>query len=82
MKQNILDLRQERCPMALLLVKLLVKRHTKEMGAGQKAIIYVSGHDSLSDIKRFLLKQSFKWICEELDGYFRVQVIKGTLSNV
>ncbi|NOH72133.1 sulfurtransferase TusA family protein [Vibrio pectenicida] len=78
MKQNILDLRQERCPMALL----LVKRHTKEMGAGQKAIIYVSGHDSLSDIKRFLLKQSFKWICEELDGYFRVQVIKGTLSNV
>jgi len=60
---------------------LLVKRHTKEMGAGQKAIIYVSGHDSLSDIKRFLLKQSFKWICEELDGYFRVQVIKGTLSS-
>ena len=78
MKQNILDLRQERCPMALL----LVKRHTQEMGAGQKAIIYVSGHDSLSDIKRFLLKQSFKWVCEELDGYFRVQVIKGTLSNV
>ncbi|MBU2898710.1 sulfurtransferase TusA family protein [Vibrio hepatarius] len=78
MKQNILDLRQERCPMALL----LVKRHAKEMNAGQKAIIYVSGHDSLSDIKRFLLKQSFKWVCEELDGYFRVQVIKGTLSNV
>ncbi|GLT16697.1 hypothetical protein GCM10007938_04730 [Vibrio zhanjiangensis] len=78
MKQDLLDLRYERCPMALL----LVKRYTKEMNSGQKAMIYVSGRDSFSDIKRFLLQQSFQLCCKEVDGYYRIQVIKGTLSNV
>ncbi|MCG9597191.1 sulfurtransferase TusA family protein [Vibrio sp. Isolate25] len=78
MELNLLDLRQERCPMALL----LAKRHTKALSEGQQTSIYVSDSSSLSDITSFLLKQSFELVCEELDGYYSLQVTKGTLSNV
>ncbi|WP_341661019.1 sulfurtransferase TusA family protein [Vibrio sp.] len=78
MEQNVLDLRDERCPMALL----LVKRRVKDMDIGQKATIYVADQQSFFDIRRFLLKQSFHVFCEESDGYYRVQLIKGTLPNV
>ena len=78
MEQNVLELRDERCPMALL----LVKRHVKDIDIGQKAAIYVADHQSFSDIKHFLLKQSFHVFCEESNGYYRVQPIKGILTNV
>lgn len=78
MELNLLDLRQERCPMALL----LAKRHTKALNEGQQTRIYVSDPSSLSDIKSFLLKQSYQLVCDELDGYYCLQVTKGTLSNV
>ena len=78
MEQNVLDLRDERCPMALL----LVKRRVKDMAMGQEASIYVADQQSFFDIKRFLLKQSFRVFCDESDGYYRVKLIKGTLPNV
>ena len=78
MELNLLDLRQERCPMALS----LAKRHTKGLCEGQQTTIYVSDPSSMSDIKHFLLKQSFELVCEELDSYYCLQVTKGTLSNV
>ncbi len=52
MTPNILDLRQERCPMALL----LAKRHSVKLEVGQSLIIYVSDNSSMKDIVTFLSK--------------------------
>ncbi|MDN3609398.1 sulfurtransferase TusA family protein [Vibrio ostreicida] len=78
MKLNLLDLRQERCPMALL----LAKRHIKGLVEGEQTSIYVSDPSSLSDIKRFLLTQPLELVCIAEDDYCCLQVTKGILSNV
>ncbi len=50
MTPNILDLRQERCPMALL----LAKRHSVKLEVGQSLSIYVSDNNSsMKDIVTF-----------------------------
>lgn len=72
MEPNILDLRQERCPMALL----LAKRHTKALDVGQKTWILVADSSSLKDIELYLRKQSFELSCVKKDGYHRIQVIR------
>ncbi|TFH92040.1 sulfurtransferase TusA family protein [Vibrio ouci] len=72
MEPNILDLRQERCPMALL----LAKRHTKGLSVGEQTQILVSDSNSMKDITRFLHNHLFSLTCEEMNGYYRMQVIK------
>ncbi|UUM31294.1 sulfurtransferase TusA family protein [Vibrio japonicus] len=72
MEPNILDLRQERCPLALL----LAKRHTNGLEIGEEIHILVSDPSSFSDIKKYLQKQMVKLTCEDLDGYFRMHVTK------
>lgn len=70
MEPGILDLRQERCPMALL----LAKRHTQRLSANEHAIILVSDPSSFTDIVQYLRRNSYELICEEKDGYHRMQV--------
>lgn len=72
MEPNILDLRQERCPMALL----LAKRHTKGLNIGEQIQILVSDSSSMNDITCFLQKHLFQINCEQMDGYYSVQVTK------
>ncbi|MEZ8102108.1 sulfurtransferase TusA family protein [Vibrio bivalvicida] len=74
MEPNILDLRQERCPMALL----LAKRHTKNLAAGEQTLLLVSDSSSYVDITHYLHQHVFKLICEEMDGYYRMQVSRST----
>jgi TusA-related sulfurtransferase len=74
MEPNILDLRQERCPMALL----LAKRHTKDLVAGEQTLLLVSDTSSFADITQYLQKHLFELICEEKDGYYRMQVSRAT----
>lgn len=49
MKPNILDLRQERCPMALL----LAKRHSVKLENGQSLLIHIADQSSMTDIVSF-----------------------------
>lgn len=56
MTANILDLRSERCPMALL----LAKRRSKILNCGESLTIYVSDQASMSDILRYLASQSLQ----------------------
>jgi TusA-related sulfurtransferase len=72
MEPNILDLRQERCPMALL----LAKRHTKGLNKGEQIQILVSDSSSMNDITCFLQQHLFQISCEQMDGYYSVQVTK------
>ncbi|MGD8108870.1 sulfurtransferase TusA family protein [Vibrio sp. TRT 21S02] len=78
MKPNILDLREERCPMALL----LAKRHTKLLALGEVMQIWVVETHSMKDIKRYLRKYGYTVACEAQDDYYCLQVTKGTLLNV
>jgi len=70
MEPGILDLREERCPMALL----LAKRYTKRLSVDELAIILVSDPSSFADIAQYLRQNSYELICEEKDGYHRMQV--------
>ncbi|KOO02118.1 sulfurtransferase TusA family protein [Vibrio nereis] len=72
MEPNILDLRQERCPLALL----LAKRHTNGLKVGEQCDILVCDASSMGDIKKYLQKQMVKFTCEELEGYFCMHVTK------
>ncbi|WP_117235174.1 sulfurtransferase TusA family protein [Vibrio maerlii] len=54
MKANILDLRRERCPMALL----LAKRESKSLKTGSKLSIYVQDAASLQDMLRYFQQQA------------------------
>lgn len=55
MKQNILDLREERCPMALL----LAKRRTVSLKEGEYLTIQISDISSMQDIISFLRLKLF-----------------------
>ncbi|PMH93219.1 oxidoreductase, partial [Vibrio splendidus] len=66
MTPNILDLRQERCPMALL----LAKRHSVKLEVGQSLSIYVSDNSSMKDIVTFLSKQAYDVITEVCSNYY------------
>ncbi|MDA0126938.1 sulfurtransferase TusA family protein [Vibrio sp. MarTm2] len=70
MEPNILDLRQERCPLALL----LAKRHTNLLKVGDSCCILIRESSSKSDIQKFLQKQHFDLLIEEMDDHFRIHV--------
>ncbi|WP_159738193.1 sulfurtransferase TusA family protein [Vibrio atypicus] len=72
MELNILDLRRERCPLALL----LAKRHTNQLQVGEKCCILIRDHNSMRDIKKFLQKQPFEFSQEEMDDHFCMHVTK------
>lgn len=77
MTPNILDLRQERCPMALL----LAKRHSVKLEVGQSLSIYVSDNSSMKDIVTFLLKQAYGVIVEVCSNYHHLLVTKKELQS-
>jgi TusA-related sulfurtransferase len=72
MTPNILDLRQERCPIALL----LAKRHSVKLEAGQSLSIYISDNSSMKDIVRFLSKQAYTVFTEVCASYHHILVTK------
>ncbi|MGY3570414.1 sulfurtransferase TusA family protein [Vibrio paucivorans] len=72
MKPNILDLREERCPMALL----LAKRHIAKLSNNEVATLYISDPSSKRDIERFLQSKSYKIECEDNSEFCAMQVTK------
>ncbi len=78
MKPNILDLREERCPMALL----LAKRHTKSLALNQSMHIWVKERQSMNDIEHYLREHGFTVERELMTECFCLQVNKGILLNV
>ena len=72
MTPNILDLRQERCPMALL----LAKRHSVKLEVGQSLSIYVSDNSSMKDIVTFLSKQAYVVMTEVCSNYHHHLITK------
>ncbi|KJY81475.1 oxidoreductase [Vibrio galatheae] len=74
MEPNIFDLRQERCPMALL----LAKRHTKNLVNGEQVLLLVADSSSLTDIKHYLQRHRYGVLCVEQEGYFRLHVTRST----
>jgi len=72
MKPNILDLRQERCPMALL----LAKRHTARLEVGQSLSIYMTDQSSMQDTMNFLKRQAFVVESEANSDYHHIKVLK------
>ncbi|PTP71108.1 sulfurtransferase TusA family protein [Vibrio splendidus] len=77
MTPNILDLRQERCPMALL----LAKRHSVKLEVGQSLSIYVSDNSSMKDIVTFLSKQAYDVITEVCSNYYHLLATKKELQS-
>ncbi|WKY57398.1 sulfurtransferase TusA family protein [Vibrio sp. SNU_ST1] len=77
MTPNILDLRQERCPMALL----LAKRHSVKLEVGQSLSIYVSDNSSMKDIVTFLSKQAYDVTVEVCSNYHHLLVTKKELQS-
>ncbi|MEZ9174946.1 sulfurtransferase TusA family protein [Vibrio kanaloae] len=77
MTPNILDLRQERCPMALL----LAKRHSVKLEVGQSLSIYVSDNSSMKDIVRFLSQNTYVVITEACSSYHHLLVTKKELQS-
>ena len=73
-----LDLREQRCPMALL----LTKRHVLALALGEKCTILVQEASAKSDIVRFLSQHSFHVDCVELYNYYSLYVTKGTKLDV
>ncbi|MDW6017784.1 sulfurtransferase TusA family protein [Vibrio plantisponsor] len=78
MEPNILDLRQQRCPMALL----LAKRHTAQLEAGDSVTILISDSSSFKDIESYLLKQDYLCQSVKCDGYNSLIVVKETSLHV
>ncbi len=78
MEPNILDLRQQRCPMALL----LAKRHTAQLEVGDSVSIFISDSSSYKDIESYLLKQSYSCHSYQCDGYYSLIVVKEASLHV
>lgn len=78
MEPNILDLRQQRCPLALL----LAKRHTVQLNAGESLTILLSDPSSKRDIEAYLRRQAFYCQCESFGDYSSLHIMKERGSNV
>ncbi len=72
MTSNSLDLRHERCPMALL----LAKRYSAELADGSQLVIKVSDQSSLQDIVKYLRSNEFTVECLTQEGYSTLKVSK------
>lgn len=73
MEVVVLDLRSERCPMALL----LAKRHVMALLPKQQSQILISDLSSLSDIEKFLHQQAFDVRRQEKGRDYCLHVTKG-----
>ncbi|MGF1695849.1 sulfurtransferase TusA family protein [Vibrio kyushuensis] len=69
--EQLLDLRCERCPMALL----LAKRFIAKLIDGEVAEIYVSDPNSQHDIERYLQMKSHLVTSEKINDYFCLKVV-------
>ncbi|MEL7291980.1 MAG: sulfurtransferase TusA family protein [Pseudomonadota bacterium] len=72
MESNILDLRGQGCPLALL----LAKRHTNQLVPGEQVQLLISDSSSVKDITRYLQQQAYALSVEEAEGYYCMQVTK------
>ncbi|AEH32588.1 sulfurtransferase TusA family protein [Vibrio anguillarum] len=72
MEPNILDLRQQRCPMALL----LAKRHTVQLVLGEVLDIWLNDVSSGQDIEKYLSTHGFRCQWNTSPDYFWLKVIK------
>ena len=77
MKPNILDLREERCPMALL----LAKRYAARLENGQSLLIYISDMSSMKDIVSFLSQQAYSVEQKACSDFHQLQVIKKEVQS-
>lgn len=73
MEPNILDLRQQRCPMALL----LAKRHTAQMKYGDELTILIADSGSKQDIEKYLTSNGFFCRIETASCNFSLKIMKG-----
>jgi len=73
-----LDLRDQRCPLSLL----LAKRHTMALEQGEQITILVADSSSNSDIIRFLGQHAFDVRCAELGSFYSLNVTRGTPLDV
>lgn len=73
MEAEILDLREQRCPLSLLLVKRKMDALTK----GKPLTILIRDGASLADIQAFLVSHSHFCLCKQVNDTFQLDVIKG-----
>ncbi|MCG6269935.1 sulfurtransferase TusA family protein [Vibrio furnissii] len=78
MEPNILDLRQQRCPMALL----LAKRHTERLQNGESMTILIVDPSAMRDIESYLLRKQFAFQCKTFNDHFSLHVLKETAPHV
>jgi TusA-related sulfurtransferase len=75
MESMLLDLRKQRCPLALL----LAKRHTVEAFEGenpqyQKLVIQVTDNSSKQDIVKYLNTQGYVVDCQPTSDHYTLTV--------
>ncbi len=75
MESTLLDLREQRCPMALL----LAKRHADKTFTGQKTqvhklVIQVSDYSSKQDIVNYLNAQGYMVDCQPASDHYTLTV--------
>ncbi|MGF1908070.1 sulfurtransferase TusA family protein [Vibrio kasasachensis] len=73
-----LDLRDQRCPLSLL----LAKRHVMALQEGDQMLILIADPSSKSDIIRFLNQHTFNVDCAELSGFYSLHVTRGNVLDV
>ncbi|EOD80262.1 hypothetical protein D515_00835 [Grimontia indica] len=72
MEIQSLDLREQRCPMALL----LAKRACASLKQGQQIALYITDSGALKDIPRYLEKSGFEFECQPVQGATVINVTK------
>ncbi|WP_194438683.1 sulfurtransferase TusA family protein [Vibrio fluminensis] len=72
-----LDLREQRCPMSLL----LAKRQSAKLVDGDRLNILVTDPSSKSDIVSYLSQHSFEVELTQLNNYYSLNVTRGKLPR-
>ena len=72
MEIQSLDLREQRCPMALL----MAKRACSSLKQGQRIALYITDRGALKDIPRYLEKNGFKFERQPVQGATVIHVTK------
>ncbi|AMG29963.1 sulfurtransferase TusA family protein [Grimontia hollisae] len=72
MEIQSLDLREQRCPMALL----LAKRACGSLKQGQQIALYIADSGALKDIPRYLEKHGFVFESQSVQGATVLNVTK------
>ncbi|GAB2655476.1 sulfurtransferase TusA family protein [Vibrio panuliri] len=73
-----LDLREQRCPLSLL----LAKRHSMALVEGETLNILITDSSSKSDIVRFLSQHSFEVELKQCCDYYSLNVTRGKVLDV